>query len=158
MSLVSCLCTPVPNHPLQVPAMSDNPEKTEEAPTVEAPQEAAAPEGAEDEGAVATVERTGPCECTIRVEAPAEYLEKRYREELDSVQAEVALPGFRRGKAPVALVERRMGSTLRKDVISSVVSECYDEAVEENDLSIVSQTDAPDLEELQWEPGQPIEL
>jgi len=158
MSLVFCFFTSVPNHPLQVPAMSDNPEKTEDGAATDAVEEATPAEGADEKGATATVEHTGPCECVIHIEARADYLEKRYREELQSVQAEVALPGFRRGKAPVTLVERRMGRTLKNDVVSSVISECFDEAVEENDLNIVSQTDAPELEELQWEPGQPIEV
>ena len=70
--------------------MSDNPEKTEQSPAVAAPEETAAPEGAEEQGAVATVERTSPCECVIHIEATAEYLQKKYREELDSVQGEVA--------------------------------------------------------------------
>ncbi len=149
--------------------MSDNPEKTEESP-VEATEEEAAPEAtaaseeeaasaeAEEKGATATVERTSPCECVIRIEATAEYLEKRYQEELESVHDEVTLPGFRRGKAPVGLVERRMGKSLRSDVVSSVISESYDEAVEENDLNVVNQVEAPDLDELEWEPGQPIQV
>ena len=130
--------------------MSDDPEKTNATP------EGAAPE--EEKGTAATVERTSPCECVIRVEATAEYLQKRYREELGSVQTEVALPGFRRGKAPVTLVERRMGKTLKNDVVSAVINECYDEAVEKNDLTVVNQAETPDLEKLQWEPGQPVDV
>lgn len=131
--------------------MPDDPRKTNEGPAVEAPEE-------EQKGTAATVERTSPCECVIRIEATAEYLEKRYHEELGSVQTEVALPGFRRGKAPVALVERRMGRTLKNDVVSAVITECYDEAVEKNDLTVVNQAETPDLEKLQWEPGQPIDV
>ncbi len=141
--------------------MSDNPEKTEESPVEATEEQAAAEEAAapeEEKGAVATVERTGPCECVIRIEATAEALDKRYHEELDSVHDEVALPGFRRGKAPVGLVERRMGKSLRHDVISTVISEAYDDAVEENDLNIVNQVEAPDIEELDWEPGQPLQV
>ncbi len=144
--------------------MSDNPEKTEESAVVDASEgaaateEAAAPQEEEEKGAVATVERTSPCECVIRIEATAEYLQKRYQEELESVHDEVTLPGFRRGKAPVGLVERRMGKSLRSDVVSSVISESYDEAVEENDLNVVNQVEAPDLDELEWEPGQPIQV
>jgi trigger factor len=142
--------------------MPDNPEKTEESPAVAAPEQApegaAAPEEAEEKGVTATVERTGPCECVIRIEATAEHLEKRYQEELDSVHDEVTLPGFRRGKAPVTLVERRMGKSLRTDVVSSAIGEAYAEAVEENELNVVNQVEAPDLDELEWQPGQPLEV
>jgi len=113
---------------------------------------------AEEEKPRATVERTGACECVIRIEADADYLRKRYQKELASVQAEVKLPGFRRGHAPLGLVERRMGTSVRSDLISSVVAEAYDDAVEETELTVVAQKEAPDLENITWEPGQPAEF
>jgi trigger factor len=104
------------------------------------------------------VERTGPCECLIRISAGADFLRERYKKELASLQAEAKLPGFRRGRAPIGLVERRMGSSLKSDLISSVISECYEKALEENKLSVVADVEAPDLEKLKWEPGQPGEF
>ena len=133
--------------------MPDEPQKAVDAPEEPQEQEEAA-EGAPR----ATVERVGPYECVIRVEADADYLRKRYQEELATLQGEVALPGFRRGKAPVGLVERRMGSTLRSDLVSSAVAEAYDEALEEHELTVVAQKEAPDLDALAWEPGQPLEV
>jgi len=112
----------------------------------------------EPEGPKATVERTAPCECVIRIEASADYLRARYQEELATLQQEAKLPGFRLGKAPIGLVERKMGSALKSDLIASVVSEAYEEAVEENDLSVVADTEAPNLEEVEWQPGQPAEF
>jgi len=123
----------------------------------EAAKAATVGEAAED-GLRVAVERVGPAECTIRIEAEVAYLRERYQKELTALQAEVALPGFRKGKAPAGLVERRMGSTLRSDLVSSVVSEAYDKAVEEHDLEVVGHTDEPDLDALSWEPGQPIEV
>jgi trigger factor len=132
------------------------PDEQEEA--VETPEVAADEEEAAEGGPQAAVERVGPTECVIRVEADADYLRERYQKELAALQAEVALPGFRRGKAPAGLVEKRMGSSLRNDLVSSVVTEGYDEAVEEHDLTIVEHTDEPDLENLAWEPGQPLSV
>ncbi len=112
----------------------------------------------EENQPVTTVERTGTCECVIRIEADVDYLRERYQNELTSLQREITLPGFRRGRAPVGLVERRMGSTLKSDLISSVLTEAYEKAVDENDLDIVAQVEAPDPEEIQWEPGQPAQF
>ncbi|MHC4479681.1 MAG: trigger factor [Planctomycetota bacterium] len=137
--------------------MSNAKEKT--APDPVETSEAESEAGQEEEARPSVqVERVGPCECLIRIEADAEYLRERYQEELASLQSEVSLPGFRRGRAPAGLVERRMGSTLRSDLISSVVAEAYDEAVEENELSVVAETEAPDLENYTWEPGQPAQF
>ena len=105
-----------------------------------------------------SVERTGPCECVIRIEASADYLRDRYQQELASLQREVKLPGFRRGIAPIGLVERRLGTTIKSDLISSVVGECYERAVDENDLTVVADTEAPDLEDVSWQPGQPADF
>jgi trigger factor len=127
------------------------------APEGDAAEAVAEAEEAE-QGPSATVERTGPCECVIRIEADAEYLRERYQEELDTLQQTVKLPGFRQGRAPVGLVERRMGSSLRNDLISSVAAEAYEEAVDEHDLTVVEQAETPDLENYAWEPGQPAEF
>ncbi len=115
-------------------------------------------EKATEEGLRVSVERTTPCTCVIRLEADADYMRERYQEDLASLQAEVALPGFRRGRAPMGLVERRMGGSLRQDLIAAVLREGYEQAVEENDLEIVSEIDFPDPEEVAWEPGQPVEF
>ena len=128
-------------------------EETSAAGAAEAAQETAA-----KEGPATSVERTGPCERVIRIEADADYLRDRYQRELETLRAEVKLPGFRRGRAPAGLVERRMGSTVRSDLISSVVAEAYDKAVDESDLTVVAQKEAPDLEHCAWEPGQPAEF
>ncbi len=139
--------------PEDISVESDSEEERAEA----APDEQES-EQSEEKAPRATVERTGPCECVIRIEADADYLRERYQNELTSLQHEIKLPGFRRGRAPVGLVERRMGSTLRSDLISSVVSEAYDKALEENELNVVAQVEAPDLEETQWELGQPAQF
>ncbi len=116
------------------------------------------PEAADEQGLTRTVERGEACECLIRVEADAAYLERRYQEELSSLQEGLALPGFRRGRAPTGLVERRMGDSLKRDVLASVVGEAYDDAVEEHGLRVVAQTESPDLDALDWEPGQPLQV
>ncbi len=130
--------------------MPDEPEETTDEPVSE---EEETPGGLET-----TLEWTGPCECLLRIEADADYLRERYQKELSDLQTEVALPGFRAGKAPMGLVERRMGSALKNDLISSVVDEAYDDAVAEHELEVVAQTDSPNLEEMDWEPGQPAQF
>jgi len=115
------------------------------------------PDEAEN-GLKAVVERTAPCECVISISAEADFLRNRYQEELATLQAEVSLPGFRRGKAPVGLVEKKMGTALKNDLITGVVSEAYENAVEKHDLSVVSSVDGPDPDSIDWEPGQPFEF
>jgi trigger factor len=123
---------------------------------IEAPDET--PEEEQEAGPATTVERTGPCECVINIEADADYLRDRYQEELATLQQEAQLPGFRRGRAPIGLVERRMGKALKGDLVASVAGEAYEDALAEHELNVVSQVESPDFEEMSWEPGQPLEF
>ena len=47
-----------------------------------------------------------------------------------------ALPGFRKGKAPAAAVERAYGSRIRRDTIDRAIREGYEKAVEEKGLKV----------------------
>jgi trigger factor len=100
----------------------------------------------------------GECECTIHAEVDSEYLEQRYEEEMERLGQEARVPGFRAGKAPRRLLERRYGNRLANDLVASVLREAYQDAVSEYDLSIVQTTEAPDPEEMDWEVGQPLEF
>ena len=115
-------------------------------------------ETAEEQGLQTTVTREDECRCVITVEADADFLEKRYDEELTEIKSQVTLPGFRQGKAPRGLVEKRLGSSVKTEVLSSVMSESYEQAVVENDLHVVAELEAPDPDEFEWEVGQPAQF
>ncbi len=106
----------------------------------------------------ASVTREGACECTIRIESDADELKQRYDETLATLQQQTALPGFRTGKAPTSLVAKRLASRLRVDVLSSVLGEGYEKAVKDNDLTVVAETEAPDVEQVEWEVGEPVDF
>jgi trigger factor len=109
-------------------------------------------------GPEVTVERTGPCTCEIKIVADAEFLQERYEDELAKTQSEIALPGFRRGRAPKGLVEKRMSGALCTDLISSVVRKACSDAIEDEDIYVVGGADGPDPDDIDWRPGQPYEF
>ncbi|MEF8787581.1 MAG: trigger factor family protein, partial [Planctomycetota bacterium] len=114
-------------------------------------------ETAEEGGIQTTVHEEGPCRRVIEIEADADYLEEEYTDKLDEFSCRVELPGFRPGKAPQELVEKKYGSRLQNQVLSGVLSEGYEEAVEEADLDVVGEPviDTP-VEEYDWSVGQPV--
>ncbi len=63
------------------------------------------------------------------------------------------LPGFRPGKAPVAMVKKRFAEAIRNETIESVVREAYKEIVEKEDIKVASQ---PHIHDLKFEEGQPL--
>ncbi len=127
-------------------------------------KEASAPQGegnggeSAEKGVRTTVVRGGNCECTIRVKADGDYLKQRYEERLRRLQEETQLPGFRAGKAPMMLLLRKFAEGIKNEILTAVASEGYDEAVEKNDLTVVTRSELPDVEEMEWEAGEPAEF
>lgn len=80
----------------------------------------------------------------LRIEVPAEVIEREIGSSLESLRQKVKIPGFRPGKAPVNLIEKRFGKEIEAEVLEKVVPEHYNMALREADLHPVSM---PELEE-----------
>lgn len=64
------------------------------------------------------------------------------------------IPGFRKGKAPMQIVEKYYGKEIfYEDAFNEVAGEALDEAVKENDLYVVSR---PDIDVTQIEKGKDL--
>ena len=64
------------------------------------------------------------------------------------------IPGFRKGKAPMNIVEKYYGKEIfYEDAFNEIAGEALDEAVEENKLEAVSR---PDIEVKQIEKGKEL--
>ncbi|MGQ9735545.1 MAG: trigger factor [Thermaceae bacterium] len=68
----------------------------------------------------------------MRVEVPAETVQSRYQALLSEYQKRLRIPGFRPGKAPLKVVEARLGKAeLLEDLKEQLVGETYPGAVSE---------------------------
>ena len=66
------------------------------------------------------------------------------------------IPGFRKGKAPMALVERTYGSSIfYEDTFNELVPDIYDEAIKENKIEAVSR---PQIDISQMEKGKDLKF
>ena len=64
------------------------------------------------------------------------------------------IPGFRKGKAPQAIVEKYYGKEIfYEDAFNDIASEEYEKAVEENKLEVVSR---PKIDIVNMEKGQDV--
>ncbi len=84
------------------------------------------------------VENMGACRKTLKIEMPAEKVKSTYDEVLDAYSKSAKLKGFRPGKAPRQLVERRFSKQISEDVKERLVPEGYQEAVKEKSLNVES--------------------
>jgi trigger factor len=82
-----------------------------------------------------TVESTGTLERRMRVELPAERIEKEIETRLKKVGRTARLKGFRPGKIPPKVVRQRYGGQVRQEVLSELMQKSYSDAVIQENLN-----------------------
>jgi trigger factor len=82
----------------------------------------------------ATVEDISSTKKRLKIEIPTDIIEEEYASSLDNVRQRSRIPGFRPGKAPVAMIEKRFGGDIKSDIIDRLVPQYYSKALEEADL------------------------
>ncbi|MDY6893234.1 MAG: trigger factor [Chloroflexota bacterium] len=86
----------------------------------------------------------------LNVEVDAEEMENAVKGAYRRVGAKTAIPGFRKGKAPIAILEQFVGrEALVQDAAEHLMAKVYDEALIEQDVDAIAQ---PEIEIIQMEP------
>ena len=75
------------------------------------------------------VTELGPMKRALKIEVPADEVTQRFARAYVELNRQVNIPGFRPGKAPMALLEKRYSKSVEEDVIRSLVPDFYDKAV-----------------------------
>ena len=89
-----------------------------------------------------TIEDTGPAAKKISVEIPEDRIKSKLEEQFAELQKVVAvLPGFRAGKAPRSLLEKRFArATSATRSATQLLRESYQQAITKNSLSVLRRT------------------
>ena len=85
-----------------------------------------------------SIESVSGVEKRIRVEVPADEVSQRVEAGYVKVRKVAPLRGFRKGKAPMAMVRRVYKESVETDVAEDLVRNSLSEAVKENSLKILS--------------------
>ena len=81
------------------------------------------------------IEEVTDAEVEITAEVPAEEVTKHYNKILEKERKDTEIDGFRKGKAPLEMVERKIGQgPLMQSVAESLLNEEYRRIIEEKDL------------------------
>lgn len=99
------------------------------------------------------IEEIGPCKKLLKIEIPKEKIDDEWQKQVNKFCSMADLPGFRKGKAPKKLVERKFGSKIMDQVKQTIVSDTYQEAIEKNKLSPVGE---PEIGDIKLELGKPL--
>ncbi len=99
------------------------------------------------------VEDAGTCRKKLSVEWPAERVQSEYDSMLAEFCKMAKIKGFRPGKAPVKVVEKRYAKDILEEVRERLVPAGYQQAVKERNLQVVQVLD---LEDVTLEIGKPM--
>jgi trigger factor len=81
----------------------------------------------------------GPCAKQIKFHIPAKSIDTRLSDALSALAGEAAVPGFRKGKAPRGLIEKKFGANLLNEARGQIMSDAYQRALDENKLRPISE-------------------
>ncbi len=102
---------------------------------------------------VTSIEDTGSCRKKLTIEIPAEAVKAEMGRVVGKLRKDLRLPGFRRGKVPVSMVEQRYKDEIRQQVVDELLPRYWHQAQAEKSLDTMSP---PSVEELDLEPGKPM--
>ena len=95
------------------------------------------------------------CRRELELEIPAEEVTKQTEKVAKDLARVARIPGFRPGKAPLALIKRRFAEDIKGEVLQTLVPERVEKAVAEEKLTPVSQ---PQVDKLEYNEGQPVKF
>ena len=93
------------------------------------------------------------CKHALEITVPAADVEKETERAAAVIQAKVRIPGFRPGKAPLAMVKARYAQDVRQDVLDKLVPRFLNAEVEKEHLEVVSQ---PNISDVHLHTGEPL--
>ncbi|MEY3025632.1 MAG: Trigger factor [Planctomycetota bacterium] len=86
-----------------------------------------------------SITETAPCTKRVAMKVPAAAVDARLESALAAFISDASFPGFRKGKAPRSLVEKRVGNALLGETRSQIMNEAFSRAIEENKLQPISE-------------------
>lgn len=102
-----------------------------------------------------TVERVEN-EATLKITAPAAEVNAGYKKAVQKIADQANISGFRKGKAPRAIIEMHYGKeAVKQEAFEIVANKAYSEALDQEKLIPVSD---PKVEESTFEEGKDMEL
>lgn len=100
-----------------------------------------------------TVEDVGPCKKLLKVQVDKATVKEKIDEGYEKLRASVIVDGFRKGRAPRRLLEKRYQEQVVEEVKQTVLSEASDEALKQEDLSPVGD---PSFDNIKFEEGEDL--
>lgn len=91
------------------------------------------------------IKKIKDCRHEISVEVDPKQVETAFQEVFNDIARKAKMPGFRPGKAPVAIVQSAFSDTAKEEVAKKLVAESYAGALEKHEVRAVSYPSVKNL-------------
>lgn len=100
------------------------------------------------------VEKLEKSMAKLTIEVAAEEFDAAINKAYQKSKGKISMPGFRKGKAPRAMIEKMYGAGIfYEDAANIIIPDAYESAAKESELEIVAQ---PEIGVVQAEKGKPF--
>src|SRR6059058_4494318 len=94
-----------------------------------------------------------PGAASLAVTVPVEQVREAEDRATSAYQRRARLPGFRKGKAPAAIVNKHFADDIRQEALQELIRASWKVAVEQESLKPVAD---PHIHNLRWDIGAPV--
>ncbi len=84
---------------------------------------------------------SGPCKKKVSIEVPEATIKAALDEQYNDLRREANIPGFRRGRAPIRLIEKRFGSDVTAQVKLKLLADATETALKDNEIDNLGDPD-----------------
>ena len=103
------------------------------------------------------IERLDTTRVRLDIEIPSEDVNTALVETCESLRTQVSIPGFRKGRVPVAILKSRFPEYVNSEAVRYLVAPAYEDAIYNERLNPLTQpTFTPPLNELQVKDNEPF--
>lgn len=95
------------------------------------------------------------CKRILEIEVPENEVSSEFENQYNLFRAKANIAGFRPGKAPMDLVKKRYGDTIKSEVLEELVGKAVEEALTKENLYPISR---PKVSNMEFEDGKPLKF
>ena len=103
-----------------------------------------------------TLDREGINVVRVSLELEAEMASRAYEFTCRELSNRIAIPGFRRGKAPRNIIEKQFGrDAIKREALDRLIPDVLQQVITDKNLDTIT---SPEIEECKFELGEPLTL
>jgi trigger factor len=104
-----------------------------------------------------TIEEAGPCKKKVIIEVPEDTIKHATDEQYETLRRDALVPGFRKGRAPRRLLEKRFGKETTEQIKLKLLAEASDSALKDSELDVLRDPDI-DFEKVELPAAGPLKF